>query len=56
MTEILRLKNLAFLSKFLPASLIGAFPDICQTALVDGSGIIITQTGTYNRSQNGSSA
>jgi hypothetical protein len=42
-----------FLANFLPASLVGDLPGICQKALVDESGIMITQIGTQNRSENG---
>jgi hypothetical protein len=40
----------------LPASLLGVPVGVCQTALLDKSGIVRTQIGTHNRSENGRSA
>jgi hypothetical protein len=57
MTKILRRQNKRkFLAKFLHASLLGIFAGIFQTALVDESGMIRTQIGTQNRSENGRNA
>jgi hypothetical protein len=57
MREILRRKNYrTYLTKFLPASLLGISTSIFQRALVDESGIITTQMGTQNKSDNGRSA
>jgi hypothetical protein len=42
-------KSLPFLSRFFPA-------DICHVALVDESGMVRTQMGVHNRSENGCSA
>jgi hypothetical protein len=56
MTETLRrLNSRTVLSKFIPASLLGVFACIFQTALLGVSGMIRTQTGTNNRSENGRS-
>jgi hypothetical protein len=38
-----------------PDLLLGVSASICQRALVDESGMIITQIGTYNISENGRS-
>jgi hypothetical protein len=56
-TEILRLQNeRTFLAKFLPASLLDVHAAIFQKALVNESGMITTQMGMHNRSDNGRNA
>jgi hypothetical protein len=42
-----------FLAKFLPTSLLGISAGICYRALVDESGMIRTQEGMHNSSENG---
>jgi hypothetical protein len=44
-----------FLTKYLPASLLGVYAGICQRATVDESQMIGNETGTRNRSENGHS-
>jgi hypothetical protein len=57
MQEILRRQNaLTFLAKFFSASLLEVPAGICHRALLDKSGMIRTQMGTHNISENGRSA
>jgi hypothetical protein len=57
MTDIFRRQNeQTFLAKFIPASLLGVSVGICQRALLDESGMIITQMGEHSRSENSCSA
>jgi hypothetical protein len=56
MKEILRQQNqLPLLAMLLRASLPDVSAVFCRRVLVDESGMITTQMGTYNRTQNGRS-
>jgi hypothetical protein len=57
MTEILRRENSRkIFVKFPPASLLGVSAGYCQRSLEDESGMIRTQLGMHNKSENGRSA
>jgi len=54
--DILSAKFTVISRQVSPDSLLGVSAGICQRALVDESGMIRTQMGTHNRSENGRSA